>query len=209
MHLGWNKGATVIYNGIDIAAFPSEVLEIAGASDRFYTLGRLVDWKRQDLFVRAAAIVKTQCPSAEFYIFGEGPMRPHLIRVIDQCGLNSAVHLMGWTDLEDRLVRPCGIFVFPSHEEPFGRALIEAVLQGKVVIASNSGAVPELLPGHELLFERGDITGLARLMVNASRHFDTYRLQAHEIRERFADQFNVDRLAEDYSTLYLQVTEGA
>jgi glycosyltransferase involved in cell wall biosynthesis len=58
--------------------------------------------------------------------------------------------------------------------EQYGRVAAEAMACGKLVIASNSGALPMLLNNRGLLFEEGDIKNLAAilkgLIVNAQSH---------------------------------------
>jgi glycosyltransferase involved in cell wall biosynthesis len=50
----------------------------------------------------------------------------------------------------------------PHWKEQYGRVAPEAMATGKVVIAANSGALPELLADAGLIFEEGDVEGLAR-----------------------------------------------
>lgn len=51
--------------------------------------------------------------------------------------------------------------------EQYGRVLPEAMACGSRVIASNSGALPELLQGYGQMFEEGDVDGLACELSNA------------------------------------------
>jgi glycosyltransferase involved in cell wall biosynthesis len=116
--------------------------------------------------------------------------------------------MMGAREPTDEVLDACGIFVFTSYEEAFGRVIVEAVLKGKVVIASRSGAVPELLSGSQLLFPRDSVEALASQMLYASMNFEELRLDALKVRSRFAREFNLDRVAADYLTLYSSVTSG-
>jgi glycosyltransferase involved in cell wall biosynthesis len=201
--LGWKGEATVIHNAVDVESF-LRTGATAGDQEciRYYTLSRLVEWKRVDWFIRAAAIVHSRVPNAEFYVFGEGPMLASLAASVERMGLSAAIHLMGWAEPFHPSVRRCGIFVLPSFEEPFGRALVEAVLQRKVVVASSSGAVPELLPGHRLLFDRDDVDGLARAMLDATTHFEAFQSGMADDRRRFSAQFGLARLRREYIAIY-------
>jgi glycosyltransferase involved in cell wall biosynthesis len=201
--LGWRGEATVIHNAVDVESFLNTGAIADGQErSRFYTLSRLVEWKRVDWFVQAAAIVHARVPNAEFYIFGEGPMLATLAASVERMGLSAVIHLMGWAEPLHPSVRRCGIFVLPSFEEPFGRALVEAVLQEKVVVASSSGAVPELLPGHRLLFDRDDVKGLAGAMLDATTHFETVQGVMADDRRRFSAQFALSRLCREYMSIY-------
>ena len=63
------------------------------------------------------------------------------------------------------------IIVVPSvtvanWKEQYGRVAAEALACGKEVIASDSGALPELLGGHGYLFEDGSIQALQELLAS-------------------------------------------
>ncbi len=202
LRLGWSKQATVIYNGVNINRFFLDTQSSVSKSDHFYVLSRLIPWKRPDWFVHAAAIVHAKFPNTRFYIFGDGPMNKSLETLIANYNLTSVIHLRGWTNPNDYIVRQCGIFVLPSYEEPFGRSLVEAVLQTKVIVASCSGAVPELLPSYDLLFAPDNLNELANSMIRATINYSVYQHHTQEIRDRFADKFNLDRVVSDYLRLY-------
>jgi len=52
----------------------------------------------------------------------------------------------------------------PNWKEQYGRVAAEGMACGRTVIASGSGALPELLGGHGLLFREGDVKALAALL---------------------------------------------
>jgi glycosyltransferase involved in cell wall biosynthesis len=54
------------------------------------------------------------------------------------------------------LYKLADIFVLPSVSEGFGLPLLEAMSQGTVVLASNSGALPEIVEDKDLLFPAKD-----------------------------------------------------
>ena len=54
----------------------------------------------------------------------------------------------------------------------YGRVAAEAMACGKEVIASNSGALPELLDGHGFLFKEGNVQELKELLVSRLENSD-------------------------------------
>src|ERR1019366_3208155 len=59
--------------------------------------------------------------------------------------LEDRVSWMGEREDVPELVRALDILLLPSWEEPFGRALIEAMALGVPVIATNVGGPPEII----------------------------------------------------------------
>ncbi len=53
--------------------------------------------------------------------------------------------------------RSASVFVHPAiWPEPFGRTLLEAMRFSLPIVASDAGALPEILDDHSLMFEKGD-----------------------------------------------------
>jgi glycosyltransferase involved in cell wall biosynthesis len=78
-------------------------------------------------------------------------------------GLDETVRFLGRCP-PDRLVelyRSCAVFVFPSLEESFGMPLVEAMACGAPVVASRSGATPEIAGEAALLCDAADPQALA------------------------------------------------
>jgi glycosyltransferase involved in cell wall biosynthesis len=75
------------------------------------------------------------------------------------------VFLSGWRGHDDlaRGLPCCDVMVAPSHNEPFGQVFLEAMAAGVPVIASNLGALPELV-GEEHCVPANDPHALAARM---------------------------------------------
>jgi glycosyltransferase involved in cell wall biosynthesis len=58
----------------------------------------------------------------------------------------------------------------PNWKEQYGRVAAEALACGKEVIASDSGALPELLGGHGFLFKEGNMKDLQELLAARIRN---------------------------------------
>ncbi len=52
----------------------------------------------------------------------------------------------------------------PAWKEQYGRVAAEAMACGRTVIASNSGALPDLISGHGYLFEEGNVDALKNIL---------------------------------------------
>jgi glycosyltransferase involved in cell wall biosynthesis len=64
------------------------------------------------------------------------------------------------------------VVVMPSVSTPiwieqYGRIAAEAMACGKVVVASDSGALPMLLNGHGILFDEGDVDSLVNILIKS------------------------------------------
>ena len=78
---------------------------------------------------------------------------------------------MEWCDQSDllRVYDEHGIFLFPSFFEGFGKAFLEAMSRGLVVVASNNGGMKDVIKDGEsgFLAKTGDWRQMADLAIQA------------------------------------------
>lgn len=98
-----------------------------------------------------------------FLIIGDGKLRPELEKMIREKGLERKVFLLGQIPDAYRLLPGFDVFVLPSVKEGFPWVLIEAMSAKLPVIATNVGAVPEIIDDHKngLIVKPKDSIGLA------------------------------------------------
>ncbi len=134
---------------------------------RILWVGRMLDWKRPDDAIRAAAQLKQAGCAFSMDLIGGGEMEPRLREMILENDLSDCVHLLGVMPPEEvrRHMECAGIFLMTSdRKEGWGAVLNEAMNSGCAVISSvEAGAAPYLVtPGETgLLFDSGDVKTLA------------------------------------------------
>ncbi len=132
--------------------------------------GRLVLEKGVDLLLRAFVIVRTRIPDARLLIVGEGPERQRLDHLTISLGLRDHVTFEGQRSPEELESASSAVWVqaVPSvWAEPFGLVAAEAAMRGTAVIASNSGALPDIVH-HErtgLLVPPNDVDAIANALI--------------------------------------------
>jgi len=128
--------------------------------------GRLVGWKRPDLFVQAAAAIARAHPGPlAFVVLGEdvGGLGDGLRAMAAAAGIGGRLHLAGFRHPVEPWLAACDVLLAPAVGEPFGRAVVESMLAGTPVVASASGGHVEILDDGRtgLLAPPGDAAALA------------------------------------------------
>jgi glycosyltransferase involved in cell wall biosynthesis len=114
------------------------------------------------------------------------------------------------SDLADWYQR-ADIFVFPSiWEEPFGMPPTEAMAAGLPVVATRSGALPEIVVDGEtgLLVDRGDVDGLAQALLELLEDSGERARMGAAGRARVLDHFNWDRHTGDWLRVYRNLLDS-
>ena len=139
--------------------------------------GRLV-WEKghQDVIRAIAAIgrglVPASGPAPRLVVVGGGPDRGRLERYAADLGVDRLVEFRDHVPYQEMpaLFASAACMVLASlplwhWEEQFGLVLAEAMAGETPIIASRSGAIPEVVQDAGRLFEPGDWMGLARTLV--------------------------------------------
>lgn len=108
-------------------------------------VGELLPNKNQKTAIRAMEKVAKQMPDAKLLIAGNGPEKEMLEALIREKGLEHHVKLIGYTTKLEKYLQVCGLVVACSKREGLGLNLIEAMLCGKSVVASDNRGHRELV----------------------------------------------------------------
>lgn len=135
--------------------------------------GRLV-WEKghQDVLRAVAALrrglIGPARPDARLLIVGDGPEGAKLRKHADELGIEDAVEFRSTVPYDEMpsIYAGASMLVLASlptkgWEEQFGMVLVEAMASGTPVIASDSGAIGEVLGGQGRLVRAGDWRALA------------------------------------------------
>jgi L-malate glycosyltransferase len=157
----------VIHNPVDLARWdPARIdraqarARLGKAGERELLLGvvaQLSPWKGQDTAVEALRLLCQEGVDAHLLLIGSAKFVARSTRFdnesyvadlrarVAQAGLQDRVSWLGEREDVPELVRALDILLLPSEEEPFGRALIEAMALGVPVLATNVGGPPEIV----------------------------------------------------------------
>jgi glycosyltransferase involved in cell wall biosynthesis len=184
----------VIPNGVDVGRYHprsnrEDTLARFGVSSEKLVIGsvsRLVQMKRTRDLVAAAPKILRKYPNTHFLIVGDGPAAIGLTNRVEELDLQESFTFTGTVADTENIYPALDVFAQTSEREGFGLSLAEAMACGTAVIASNTGAVPELVrPGHNgLLYEVGDVEALTKGICSL--------LADPKKRERFGVQANHD-----------------
>lgn len=114
--------------------------------------GSLIERKRPVLFVDAVNAFLRRNPGVPIagLLFGVpsagGPRLDEAVRArAAELGISAHIHLMGFRSPVEPNMCAVDVLLVPAVGEPFGRTLIEAMLLGTPVIATNHGGNPEAI----------------------------------------------------------------
>jgi len=128
-------------------------------------VGRLAPQKRADLLVRAFGRMRE---TADLVIVGDGPERPRIRQLVADSPAADRITMSGFVQHSavPAVLSSLDVLVLPSAYEEMGSVLVEAMVSGLPVVASEVGGIPEVVRHGEtgLLVPPGDVDCLADVL---------------------------------------------
>lgn len=180
-------------------------------SDGQITLGvvsRLERIKGMDLVVPAFAKLKKQYTDIRLLVVGDGSQRSIMQEQAIELGVNDSVEWMGRQEqsclqsLYDRI----DILLMPSRSEGFGLTAIEGMARGCVVVASDTGGLPEVVKDGEtgLLHQVEDVEDMtAKIQSLLESRMRIIQLSRNSV--SYVSQFSFAKYAAAFCNLYERI----
>ncbi len=166
-------------------------------------IGRLESERQPELLIDALGIVNEWTDAWEACIIGEGSRLRSCRQLTDRLHLSSKITFTGWmedvTDIlnaADALANPCAV-------ESFGLSTLEAMANGKPVVAINGNGSSELVQDGEtgILTENNPLAfsgGILRLLENPERAKE----MGSNGKRRFQEHYTARKMTESIIALY-------
>jgi glycosyltransferase involved in cell wall biosynthesis len=173
-------------------------------------VGRLNDWKGQDVLIRAAPRILQQFPTAVFLVVGDvykknEAIRRDLQRLTEELGIRSRVLFTGFRTDVSRLLDVMDVFVLASKRpEPFGIVQLEAMMKGRPVVATDRGGPLDVVLEGEtgFLVPPNDPESLATKIIELLENPGLRAAMGRKGRQRVLDLFTIDRQLRDVVAIY-------
>lgn len=161
----------VVLNGVDLPSAPAPALpETNDRPLHLLLIGRINAWKGQELLVDALARLPRDVQAqvrARIVgdVFEGAPFRERLLARVAQSGTGDSVKVEDFRSDPSELYAWADLVVVPSLKpEPFGLVAVEAMAQGRPVLAARHGGLTEIVVEGETgwFHQPGDSEDLAR-----------------------------------------------
>lgn len=109
------------------------------------TIAHFADHKGHRYLVDCAAILCKKDPSITFVLAGDGNCKKEIEQRVQQQGLSQKVLFLGFRKDTEFLHAAFDVFLITSHLEGLCSSIIDAFFAKTIVVASNTGGIPDLV----------------------------------------------------------------
>jgi glycosyltransferase involved in cell wall biosynthesis len=133
------------------------------------SIGSYYPVKGHKFLVEAMKRVVVNGRTVKLVMAGQGPLAGELREQVNENNLKENVQIVGYIDDTPGLLSALDIFVMPSLSEGLPLALLEAAANGRCIVASKVGGIPEIITDNEngILVSPGDVDALAGALARA------------------------------------------
>lgn len=210
---------SVIHNGLDLTWWQSQLLRFTDLDRRkikeelflarentltIISIAELHERKGLKYLIEAIPEVSAKFPNIKSVIVGEGPQRPYLEKLIKNLKIENHVILVGRQKEIPKLLKSSDIFVLPSRREAFGLVVLEAMITGLPVIASQTGGIPEIIEHGKtgLLVKPENPEPIATTLIDLISNPEKRQKLATAGHKLVHQKFTAKRMAEEYEKVY-------
>lgn len=188
--------AHVVYCPVELDPPPAEAAWAhvnGGAVVGF--VGRIEPRKGVLDLIAAAPAIRAASPGAEIVIVGDDPWDAFPDYLAQVRAARDVVHVP-WHDNAPGLMRHFDVLVVPSHQEPFGTVISEAMAVGTPVVATRVGGLAEVVDDGVtgLLVEPGEPGALAAAVLDVLQRREAMSGAARQAAQRFGADAYAERV---------------
>jgi glycosyltransferase involved in cell wall biosynthesis len=207
----------VVYNGIDSKTIPQasrkEIRTAWGISDNeivIGTVGSLIKRKRIIYLIESIALIahRSEQP-VKCMIVGKGPEKENLMTNVNGRNLDSKIIFTDFQSDAISYINALDIFVMPSEKEGLPRVILEAMLMGKPVIASDITGSSELIVNGEtgFLVPVGKTGAIAAAVLRLIENPALREQMGEKATERIIRNFPIEKYVNDVENVFAEVLE--
>lgn len=206
-HFNKNK-IFVIHNGININQSNISLKENHNFS--IGTVCRLKHQKNLKLFIDMARQLLNKKNNLKFIIIGDGPLKSELENYAVKLGLKECIFFLGEKKNVFDFLRKINVFVLTSLYEGLSNAIMEAMISGLPVVATDVGGNRELISNGEtgFLCQPNNISDLVEKVMYIIDNPKKAEEMGRNGRVKIINEFSIDKMVKKTENIYLRLLES-
>ncbi len=174
------------------------------------TAAVLEERKGHRFLLEAAALLKREGYSLNYWFAGEGSQRETLQAQAVKLGLGENISFLGFIPEIQKFLSQIDIFVLPSLYEGLGISVLEAMAAGKPVVVTRVGGLSELVESGKSgwLVPPADPKALAASIAKLAREHDLRAGMGKNAIERVCQRFTLEQMALKNEGYYYDLLRG-
>jgi glycosyltransferase involved in cell wall biosynthesis len=196
-----NARPILLYNPIDTERFAKNDSVTKNDKKKIVYSGRLTKGKNLFKWIHVAEAINKKHPDICFEIYGDGPLRQSLQKLINERNLKEIVALKGFYKNAEEIYKNADLLLFLSEYESFGNVVVESILCETPVIAGSIPSMKEIFQNFsEFLISLDD--NLEQNVLLKIEQIEFLSKLAKEAAEEFKERFSLEQHIRKVEKIY-------
>ena len=200
--------ALVVYNGTNKLSVDDSIKEETLKTFNLLSVSSLIPIKNLHVLIEMMhLLILGHHKDIHLYIAGNGAQKKELQDAVKEKNLDEFVHFLGRQKKIGNLLENSDVLVHPCYIEGFGLSVVEAMMAEKPVIASNSGALPEIINHKKtgLLVNPFSAEDWGNAVLELKKNKELANEIAKKGREKAESEFSIKNFVENHNVLYQNI----
>lgn len=185
---------------------PSIQVQGPGEIIQMVSVGTVSRRKGQLLGIKALSLLdKNALSRIHFHVIGGGESVDECKAFVRENHLENNVTIYGNRNDVPELLRKMDLFILPSDSEGMPMSILEAMRQGLYILATDTGAVPEMITpefGRIITRNPSNIAAILAEIINGDELSSSAK---NKSREFFLEHFTLDKMISSYAKELLEI----
>ena len=197
----------VIHNGVDKNIF-KEAEKIERPNPTVVSVARIDPIKDILSLIKSAAIVKKVIPNVRFIVYGSVSVQEYYeecLALREKLSLEETFIFAGHTTNIVDAYHSGDVIALSSISEAFPYSVVEGMMTGKPVIATDVGGISEALGNNGYLVKPRDSEGFAAAIITLLKDSNLRQSMGKEARERALTYFTLEKVLDRHLKSYIKL----
>lgn len=210
--LGVNReNIEVIYNGVDKNIF-KEAKKVDRPHPTVVSVARIDPIKDIISLIKSAEIVRKTIPNVKFIVYGSISVQEYYeecLALQKKLNLEETFIFAGHTTNMAAAYHAGDVIALSSISEAFPYSVVEAMMTGKPVVATDVGGIREALENNGFLVTPRDPNGFANAITTLLKDEGLREKMGRDARERAMKYFTLEKVLEQHLKTYIKLATHA
>jgi glycosyltransferase involved in cell wall biosynthesis len=198
-----SKISTIYLGASELFTISAEFTPIQKRNYNIVFVGQRSGYKNFKMLVEAFSNSLHVKNDFKLVVFGGGKFTPSEIELFNQLRITSNIVKMDGDDqVLSRLLNSSIAFAYPSLYEGFGIPVLEALLSGCIVLASNTSSIPEVGGVHVRYFDPNSLDSMQEAIDSLEYSIHGYDQDAQSAGAKWAEKFTWQSCTSKTLSLY-------
>lgn len=161
--------------------------------------------KNQGMIIKCLKPVHIAHPDTGLILVGDGPAHTEWVRLAERLELSDCVYFPGMVSEPEKFYKKADVYIQSSHREAMPMSVLEALMAGMPVIATNVGGLADVVKNNGYLVEDSDENAMIDAMMKIIEMDRSDFLTMKKLSFKISEKYSSIAMANNYMNIFDEI----